>query len=58
MKEEEARFIARMIVDVLENPNDEVKIAKVKAEVLKLAKNSRYIKYNFYNYIKVIYLRL
>lgn len=38
MKEEEARFIARMIVDVLENPNDEVKIAKVKAEVLKLVK--------------------
>ncbi|MBQ3438298.1 MAG: serine hydroxymethyltransferase, partial [Fusobacterium sp.] len=38
MKEEEARLIARMIVDVLENPNDEVKIAKVKAEVLKLVK--------------------
>lgn len=38
MKEEEAKQIARMIIKVLENPNDEVKIAEVKKEVLELTK--------------------
>lgn len=38
MKEEEARQIARMIIKVLENANDEAKIEEVKAEVLDLAK--------------------
>lgn len=38
MKEEEARQIAKMIIKVLENPNDEVKIAEVRKEVLELTK--------------------
>ena len=38
MKEEEAREIARMIVKVLENINDEEKIAEVKKEVIELTK--------------------
>lgn len=38
MKEEEAKQIARMIIKVLENANDEAKIEEVKAEVLDLAK--------------------
>lgn len=38
MKESEARQIARMIVKVLENVNDDAKIAEVKEEVLKLTK--------------------
>ena len=38
MKEEEAREIARMIVKVLENINDEEKIAEVKKEVIELKK--------------------
>lgn len=44
MKEEEARQIARMIVKVLENFNDEKKILEVKSEVLELTK-----KYPLYN---------
>lgn len=38
MKEKEARQIARMIIKVLDNIDDEVKIAEVKAEVLELTK--------------------
>ena len=38
MKEEEARKIAKMIVKVLENINDEEKIAEVKKEVVELTK--------------------
>lgn len=38
MKEEEAKQIARMIIKVLENPNDEVKIAEVRKDVLELTK--------------------
>ncbi len=38
MKEEEARQIAKMIIKVLENPNNEVKIAEVRKEVLELTK--------------------
>lgn len=38
MKEEEARQIAKMIIKVLENPNDEVKIAEVRKDVLELTK--------------------
>lgn len=38
MKESEARQIARMIVKVLENVNDDAKIVEVKEEVLKLTK--------------------
>ena len=38
MKEDEARKIARMIIKVLENINDEEKIAEVKKEVIELTK--------------------
>ena len=38
MKEAEARKIAKMIIKVLDNPNDEVKISEVKNEVLELTK--------------------
>lgn len=38
MKEKEARQIARMIIKVLDNIDDEVKIAEVKVEVLELTK--------------------
>ena len=38
MKEEEARKIAKMIIKVLENINDEEKIAEVKKEVVELTK--------------------
>ena len=38
MKEDEARKIAKMIIKVLENINDEEKIAEVKKEVIELTK--------------------
>ena len=38
MKEEEARQIARMIIKVLNNPQDNIKIMEVKEEVLALTK--------------------
>lgn len=38
MKEEEARQIAKMIIKVLNNPEDSQKIAEVKEEVLALTK--------------------
>ena len=38
MKENEARIIAKMIIKVLENANDENKINEVKSEILELTK--------------------